>query len=155
MSYERARAISNALFDDLRGRKVFKLLMEPGALPVRLDAPISPKILTELRNDWTQIILAQIEAEVATLRESEGRQWQDISTAPTDVRIVASYFGARKEYDTAAAVVKFFQWENMPRRLATGWPFSEVEPTHWVPVPTPPCDSGSDGNGEDRPGGQP
>jgi hypothetical protein len=65
--------------------------------------------------------------------------WQKIESAPLDQNVLFAYFGYHnRPWHRFCAVVKQFRWEGMPKPLATGWPKEAPDPTHWMPLPSPP-----------------
>ena len=68
----------------------------------------------------------------------DANEWQPIELAPNNIKIVAAYFGPRKEWHSFATVGHFFKWDSMPEPVLVGWPTHAIEPTHFLLLPEPP-----------------
>jgi len=74
--------------------------------------------------------IARLKAEVELLREAG--EWQPIETAPKDMTRVLGYV---EEY---IVVMWWFTYSNGRSCWETVDGESEVDPTHWMPLPKPP-----------------
>ena len=76
----------------------------------------------------------QLRTELAVSREREARmQWQPIETAPTDgARILLCGKGGK------IADGYYGQPDGFANPKQFVWPYIHANPTHWMPLPTPP-----------------
>jgi hypothetical protein len=93
------------------------------------------ELKADLRNCYTAIRVkdeenARLKAEVERLRKAG--EWQPIETAPKDMTRVLGYV---EEY---IVVMWWFTYSNGRSCWETVDGESEVDPTHWMPLPKPP-----------------
>jgi len=75
---------------------------------------------------------ARLKAEVERLTDCKAGEWQPIETAPKDMTRVLGYV---EEY---IVVMWWFTYSNGRSCWETVDGESEVDPTHWMPLPKPP-----------------
>lgn len=135
---DRARDVVDALFADLRGRKLLKwLFMDaddqacgPGAYGY-VDAPIDLETQADIVSAWQGIITAAL-----SLPRSE--EWRDIASAPKGgTRFLAyedgNYYALEWKQEMPSLDKGY--WDPCDSGRYTVWP---PEPTHWRPLPPPP-----------------
>ena len=88
-----------------------------------------------------EIEIRRLRAELAASREREARmQWQPIETAPTDgARILLCGKGGK------IADGYYGQPDGFANPKQFVWPYIHANPTHWMPLPTPPVAAPDEG----------
>ncbi len=86
----------------------------------------------KLAGEFTQAEVERLKAEVERLTDCKAGEWQPIETAPKDMTRVLGYV---EEY---IVVMWWFTYSNGRSCWETVDGESEVDPTHWMPLPKPP-----------------